>query len=58
MLEYLKQYLKELDEAAEYAELCDHTYTEHYKALRKKRRIISKAIKRLKKIEAKSEGKI
>ena len=45
MLERLKQILKELDEAIHYSEELDHSYTNYYLSLIRKRRAIRRAIK-------------
>ena len=45
MLERLKQILKELDEAIEYSDALDHSYTNYYLSLVRKRRAILRAIK-------------
>lgn len=44
MLERLKQILKELDEAIKYSEALDHSYTNYYLSLVRKRRAILRAI--------------
>lgn len=51
MIELLRKILREIDEAAEDAVLNDHTYTEYYRSLRKKRKVILCAIKKLEKIK-------
>ena len=45
MLERLKQILKELDEAIQYSEDLDHSYTKYYHSLVRKRKAIVRAIK-------------
>ena len=51
MLEIMKDHLKAIDGAIEHMELSDHTYTREYVLLRKKRRILAKAIKKLERIK-------
>ncbi len=51
MLEKLYATLRELNEAIEYAEACDHTYTAYYKGLCKNRKSLLKTIKIFEKTE-------
>ena len=45
MLKKLKEMIREVDEAIEYAELNDHAFTKLYTDLRKERRALKRAIK-------------
>ena len=51
MLESMKNHLKAIDGAIEYMELSDHAYTKEYVLLKKKRRILAQAIKKLERIK-------
>lgn len=51
MLESMKNHLKALDGEIEHMELSDHAYTREYAVLKKKRRILAKAIKKLERIK-------
>ena len=51
MLESMKNHLKAIDGYILHLELSDHAYTREYVLLKKQRRILAKAIKKLERIK-------
>ena len=50
-IETLERIEAELDEAIEYEYLNDRAYTRHFRTLEKRRRIVHKAVNKLKKLQ-------
>lgn len=53
MLESMKNHLRALDGEIEHMELCDHACAREYITLRKQRRILARAIKKIERISSK-----
>ena len=52
MLESMKNHLRAIDGEIEHMELSDHAFTREYIALRKQRRILARAIRKIERLEA------